>query len=179
MSTSRIAFASVASALVLAAVAFVPRLAAEDTKGAPAPQKPIVQPFLDRQTWTTGATMSHDGQEGKGQEDDVRARDRRHALVQTYELDMKGPDGKPMTFHGMGVTKLSEDGKTATTWWFDDMSPEPMKLSGAITDTGVELSGDSRMGGRTTITMRKTPDGIQFEMVEGANKMTDIYRRTK
>src|SRR5262249_5729862 len=131
-------------------------------------------------SWTTEATMSNDGREAKGKGKTSYMKSVGDtALIQTYEMEMPGPDGKPMTFHGHGVTKLSEDGKTATTWWFDDMSPDAMRLTGPITETGLEISGDSRMGGRVTVTMRKTADGVTFEMTDGAHKMTDLYRRVK
>ena len=37
--------------------------------------------------------------------------------------------------------KVSDDGKTVTCWWFDNMGPQPMKLTGPITDTSLEMSG--------------------------------------
>jgi hypothetical protein len=30
-----------------------------------------------------------------------------------------------MSFHGHGIYKLSDDGKTCTCWWLDNMGPSP------------------------------------------------------
>src|SRR5688572_1284624 len=48
------------------------------------------------------------------------------ALVEDYSSDMMGG------FHGHGVTKVSEDGKTLTIWWFDSMGSEPIVLKGPL-----------------------------------------------
>ena len=58
------------------------------------------------------------------------------AILEDYECRM--PEGP---FAGHGITKLSDDGKTVNAWWFDNMGPEPMKLTGTVTETTIEISG--------------------------------------
>jgi hypothetical protein len=178
MRTSHILLSACALTLCVAAVGFV---AAEETRG-PVPQRLIAQPFLDGLvgSWTTESTMVHDGKESKGTGKSTYSRGiGGTALLQDYELTGPGPDGKTMSFYGHGVTKLADDGKTVTTWWFCNMSPDVMKLVGTVSDTGLELSGESPHGGHVTISFTKTPDGLTFKMNEGPNQMTDLYKRAR
>ena len=150
-------------------------------QGAPTPQKPISSAVLDDLvgTWATQSTATHDGKEVKGHATvkfEKAIGDT--AIVETYEANMPGPDGKPMDFHGHGVYKVSDDGKSATIWWFSNMSPDVMKLTGTITDSGLDLSGDSPRG-RVTLSMQKSGDGYAFKLAEGANVMNETYTKSR
>jgi hypothetical protein len=181
MRTSLSRLAGTAALLAIVGVGFV--TADEVTKqGMPAPEKAIASPFVDHLagSWTTESTSIMDGKESKGTGKATFTKGvGGTALVQTYEMTGPGPDGKPMTYYGHGVTKVAADGKTATTWWFCNMSPDSMKLTGTLTDSGLELSGTSPHGTPVTVSYTKTADGVAFKMTDGANEMKDIYKRAR
>ena len=172
-----------ATALVLA-IGGIGLVTADEVRkpNMPAPEKALASPFLDHLTgsWTTESTSIHDGKEMKGTGKATFTKSLGStALVQTYELTGPGPDGKTMTFHGHGVTKVANDGKSATTWWFCNMSPDVMKLTGTVSDSGLELTGTSPHGTPVTVSFTKTADGVTFQMKDGANEMKDIYKRAR
>jgi hypothetical protein len=180
MNTSRLSFARVGAALAVAAVGLAGLVVADETGKMPAPQKKIAHPFLDSLvgSWSTESSGTHEGKESKGTGRSTYVRGIGDtAILQTYESTMPGPDGKTMTYHGHGIYKVTDDGRTLNLWWFCNMSPDVMKLSGPITDGSVDLSGESPMGGRFTLSAKKTPDGLSFQMVEGENRMNETYRR--
>ena len=181
MRTSHSRLAATALVLALAGIGYV--TADEVSKpDMPVPEKALASPFFDHLTgsWTTESISTHDGKEfkGTGKATFTKAIGNT-ALVQTYELTGPGPDGKTMTFHGHGVTKVASDGKSATTWWFCNMSPDVMKLTGTLSDNGLELSGTSPHGSPVTVSFTKTADGVAFKMTEGANEMRDTYKRVR
>ena len=147
--------------------------------GMPAPQKAIHQPFLDALvgSWTTESTSKFMGQEHKGKGKVTFALAvGGTALLETYENTSDGPGGQPMTFYGHGIYKLSDDGKSASVWWLDNFSPEPMKLSGALSDHGLELSGEVPPHGKMTISMSKTADGVTFKLTDPMGEMAEAYK---
>jgi len=187
MRTSHVRFAtslSILAVAVLGLAGLAGLLTADETtpRGAPAPQKELSQPFLDTLvgSWTTEGTAVHDGRESKGTGKSTYAKGIGDtALIQTYENQGIGPDGKPMNFHGHGIYKVSDDGKFVTVWWFCNMSPDVLRLHGAATDTGIELVGDNPAGGRVSLSFKKTADGLAFSLSEGSNMMNENYSRAK
>jgi hypothetical protein len=180
----RTSHARLVGAALLSAIAGVGFVTADEvTKQAmPAPEKALASPFFDHLagSWTTESTGIHDGKETKGTGKATFTKAiGGTALVQTYEMTGLGPDGKTGTFYGHGVTKVGNDGKSATTWWFCNMSPDVMKLTGTLTDSGLELSGTSPHGNPVTVSFTKTADGVAFKMTEGANEMRDSYKRAR
>jgi hypothetical protein len=175
---------SLAIALGVTGALFLAAAFADDIgkQGGPIPQKPIASPLLDDLvgSWNTQSMATHDGKEGKGHAKVTFEKGIGDtALLETYDAQMAGPDGKPMTFHGHAVYKISEDGKTATIWWFCNMSPDVMKLTGTITDSAMDLSGDSPMGEKVTLSMKKSGDGFDFKLTEGKNVMTETYAKVR
>ncbi len=173
---------SLAIAVGVAGALFVAAAFADDIGKGPVPQKPLQSALLEDLvgSWNTQSIATHDGKEGKGHAKVTFEKGIGDtALLQTYEGQMAGPDGKPMNFSGHGVYKVSEDGKTATIWWFCNMSPDVTKLTGTITDTALDLSGDSPHGGRVTLSMKKSADGYDFKLAEGANVMTETYAKSR
>ncbi len=182
MSTSR-SSQSAFLGLAIVAIVFAGLAAADETtKAMPPPQKPIVQPFLDAAvgSWTTESTMTHEGKESKGTGKATFTKAiGGTAILQTYENTSPGPDGKVMTFHGHGVYKLDDDGKTVTLWWFCNLSPDVTKMTGTVSDSDLQLSGDGLHGERMTISVKKSADGLAFEMKEGEEVMKETYRRAR
>lgn len=100
-------------------------------------------------------------------------------LVQT--LDSKSAMGD---YSGHGVTAWSEDGKSATMWWFNSMTQQPLVFKGTTTDAGYELSGEAPgmdgKPGKATIKMVKKGEGFEFTYShEGQVYMTDTYAKAK
>jgi hypothetical protein len=178
MRTNRFALASCALLAGFAAYA----LAGDAPKaGGPVPQKTIASPLLAdlSGTWVTESTSTHDGQTMKstGKVEFSKALGDT-AFLQAYESHGPGPDGGSMDFFGHGVYKVSDDGKTLTIWWFCNMSPDVLKLTGPITDTGFDASGTSpNTGGKMTVSMKKSGDGYAFSLVDGPSKMDEVYKR--
>jgi hypothetical protein len=80
---------------------------------------------------------------------------------------------------GLGVLKVSDDGKTATAWWIDNHTPEMVKASGPITDKGYELTAQGPEG-KFRIVLEKTAGGFSFRMFMGDSKeplYTQTYER--
>ena len=146
----------------------------------PVPQKELAQPFLDGLvgSWSTQSKGVHEGVQMTGSGTSTWERGiGGTALLQTYEGSMPGPDGKMMQLHGHGVYKVSDDGKTATVWWFCNMSPDVMKLTGSATDSGIHLTGESPMGGKVDLNFEKSDSGLVFKMTEGTNELSETYKR--
>lgn len=148
--------------------------------GMPPPQKPIdAHPLVKSLTanpWTTKATSPQGPGEGKAS---FRLGAANTVLVQDYDAKHAwGPYG------GLGVTKISDDGKTATMWWFNTMGGEPDVYTGPITDTGYELKGEIETGpgtkSKVVIKMVKKGDGFEFTFgMDGQVGMTDVYTKAK
>jgi hypothetical protein len=170
--------------LGIAGVSFYGHATAEETskREMHTPQKAIQQPFLDGLlgSWTTESVATHEGKELKGTGKATYSRAvGSTAILQVYENTGPGPDGKTMTFHGHGLNRLSDDGQTLTIWWFCNMFPDAMKLSGPINDSGFKVTGESPHGGQVTLSYQKTADGLTLRMTEGANEMKETYKRVK
>jgi hypothetical protein len=173
----------VAAVAVAAGVAFHAGSArAEDEKkgggGMPNFQKPIKHPLVDAMlgTWTT--TSKADWGNGKAKVTFALGVGGT-AVLETYE---NRTDGAPaeMAFHGHGIFKLSDDGKTVSLWWLDSHSPELMKLSGPVTETGYEVRG-KHPGGEMHLVFEKKGDGYEFRMMgpDGKAQMTETYTKAK
>jgi hypothetical protein len=179
MSASRFWIAS--TALIVGVVGFV----AADEPGKqspPTPQKAIADPVLDGLvgSWTTESTAVHEGKESKGKGKSTFTKGiGGTAILQTYESTGTGPDGKTMTYHGHGIYRMADDGKTLNVWWFCNMNPDVMQLTGSTTADGLEFSGPSPMGGTFKLSLKKTADGVSVDMGEGAHQVKETYKRAK
>jgi hypothetical protein len=91
--------------------------------------------------------------------------------------DYSSPDMMPGGFHGHGVTKVSADGKTVTTWWFDSMGSEPIKLSGPLTADTATIEGETPMGAMK-IVHKKVDGGFDFDgTLDGQPWLKQQYRK--
>jgi hypothetical protein len=152
---------------------------AEEGKGAMPPmQKQVKHPLVDGLlgSWTSESTAAWGN--GKGKLTFAMGIGGT-AMLETYE---NRSDGAPAeaAFHGYGVFKISDDGKTLNIWWFDTHSPEPLKLTGPLTDKGYDVTGTSAMG-PMHITVEKKGEGWEFKMLgaDGKAQMTDTYTKAK
>ena len=94
------------------------------------------------------------------------------AILEDYESDVMGG------FSGHGVFKLSADGKTARAWWFDSFNPEPVLLTGSLTDTLADLSGTCPEG-TIRIQWTKVDGGYDFAAaINGQPRHKDEYRKS-
>jgi hypothetical protein len=83
-------------------------------------------------------------------------------------------------FHGHAVLKESADGKTLTNWWFDSMAAEPIRFTGALTETSAVVTGDAPGLGQMRIEWKKVEGGIDFASTVGGKPfLTQQYRRSK
>ncbi|MCC7139589.1 MAG: hypothetical protein IT460_14290 [Planctomycetes bacterium] len=93
------------------------------------------------------------------------------ALLHEYESSTQ------TAFAGVGVLRVSPDGRTVTAWWFDSYAPEPQKLSGPLTKDRAELYGSSN-GGPLTIVWERVADGLDFTLRNGETTvLSERYRR--
>jgi hypothetical protein len=157
------------------AVRSADRARAEDPappQGPPA-QKEVKHAFLDAivGTWaveTTGGIV------GKGKTTFAKGVGGT-AVLETYEN--RTDHG---TFHGHGILKVSDDGKTVTVWWLDNFLSEPLKLTGPLKETGYEISGDFPGMGSGRITLEKKGDGLVMKMfMDGQEAMVGTYTRER
>ena len=162
--------------LFAAGIGFVARGAfAADEAPQPAPEKPIdgnalVKALLG--SWTTAAkstmgemtgTVSYGLECGKT------------TLVNRYKA--KGEAFGE--FEGLGVLKISADGKTASLWWFDTMMDGVLMMTGPATDTGYTIEGSNKMGS-SKITLTKKDAGFEMKMwANGEEFMTETYTKAK
>ena len=86
-------------------------------------------------------------------------------------------------YAGHGVFKLGDDGKSVSVWWFDSMSPAPMKFTGTLTDTGYDATGDmpDGSGEKMRITLEKKGAGYEFHGIgaDGKDWMTETWTPAK
>ncbi len=174
-------WAGLATVVLAAGVAVSAGFAlADDEGGAPAGggmppvQKVIKHPYVDSLlgAWSTESTGPMGPSKGSTT---YRLGVGDTALLQDYQSVGAGPGGAEMKFFGHGVFKVSDDGKTITVWWIDTHSPEPIKLSGPLTDKGYDISGDTPQG-KLHLTLAKTAEGHLFTMEMGGMTMTDVYK---
>jgi hypothetical protein len=169
----------VAAAAALAAVAVVFSLAAraeDPPEGMPPSEPKIENPLLKGCVGEWKVTWSAEGPQGE--ETGTSTSKMSLAIGGTALVeDYSGPEMMPGGFFGHGVTKVSADGKTVTTWWFDSMMPEPMKLAGPLTDTTSTLEGTSPMGAMK-ITWTAVEGGFDFVgTLDGQPWLRQEYRR--
>jgi hypothetical protein len=179
----KIVIASCAAAVLAFAGGIVAgRAVAEDEMpaGGMPQEKPIdghaLVKALTANKWTTKSTSSMGGGEG---ETSYRLGAGKTALVQDY--DSKSAMG---AYSGLGITKVSADGKTATMWWFNSMSPNADEYTGPITENGYELTGtvDNMQGGKAKANLKLTKKGEGFEFtytMDGQLMFTDVYTKAK
>jgi hypothetical protein len=80
-------------------------------------------------------------------------------------------------FAGHGVHRISDDGRTMTSWWFDSHGLEPMKMVGPLTETSAELNGTSSTGS-LTVSWTRVEGGWDFTMSSGGRAiLAQEYRR--
>jgi hypothetical protein len=144
--------------------------------GAPPMEKAIDGHALVKALTANGWTVKGDG----AGTSTFRLGANKTVLVQDYTT----AGGKMGPYGGVGATKVSADGKTATMWWFHSMGAQPMQFTGPITDTGYELSGDvpNMMGAITkaTVKLTKKGEGYEFTYVQDDQTyMTDTYTKAK
>ncbi len=144
----------------------------------PQPQKKIDHPFANALVgeWTVAYTMA----DASGQPQTGTAKSKivlgigGTALVEDYTGEMMS-----MPFAGHGVYKVSDDGKTATGWWFDSMAPEPMKMSGPLTNDTMEIEGTTPMG-PLKIVMKKVEGGFDWEgSMNGKTWLSQKFRKAR
>jgi hypothetical protein len=172
MTRTRITFAWV-GALVVGAGLCAGLARAEDPKEAMPPvQKEMKQPFVDGLvgTWNIESTGP---MAGKGKATFAKGVGAT-ALLEDYE----GTSAMG-SFSGHGIHKVSADNKTITVWWIDNYLAEPMKLTGPLTDTNYEISGEAPGMGAMKIKFEKKGDGLVFTMEAGGQTMVSNYTRAK
>jgi hypothetical protein len=150
--------------------------AEDEKKGGPPPvEKAVKHPMFDALlgSWTTTATASWGTAKSRAT---FVLGVGGTAVLETYDNRM---DGAPAdTFHGHGIFKVSDDGKTLNLWWLDTHSSEPMKLTGPLTEKGYDVKGTLH-GDETRLTFEKKGDGWEFKMygADGKVMMTEVFTK--
>jgi hypothetical protein len=169
--------APVAAALVAGAVAFAFSARAEDPAhgGMPPVQKKITNPLLTGVVgeWNVAYTMQDPSGPKSGKATSkISLAVGDTVLIEHYDGDLMGE------FHGLGVVKVSDDGKTMTNWWFDTFSAEPIKLSGPLTDAQSTIEGDCPGMGHMKIVWKKVDGGFDFDgTLDGHPWLSQQYRK--
>jgi hypothetical protein len=170
---SSLALAAVATAAWIGAV-----VADEPPIQKPMPAQPRIEhPYLSALlgTWTTSAT-GRAASTGKTQ---VRLGLGDTMVMHEYAAEAKLPDGTSTKVFGHGMYRVSTDGRTLTTWWVDNFLAEPIRLTGAITEKGFDVSGDAP-DGKLRITFERTADGHVMKGYMGDSTtpyVVDTYKR--
>jgi hypothetical protein len=171
-------FVAVSAAVVAAGSSLVIGSArAEDAPGggaaAPTLEKKIDHPFVLAWVGDWDVTESMGGTESKAKSKFALGIGGT-ALVEDYAGQMAG-----QAFAGHGVGKVAADGKTMSLWWFDNLMPEPLKLSGPLSDTSLEVTGNGPMGAMK-IVVKQVEGGLDWEFSsDGHPWMTQRYRKAK
>lgn len=147
----------------------------------PTPLKPIHQSFLDDLVgnWATKSTMRHDGQsvEGTGASSFARGLGDT-AILQTYESSAPDADGRSTKMYGHGVYRVAEDEATLEGWWFSNLTHDVLRLTGPVSTSGFEITGDGP-NGKMTVSLQRAPDGLKLRVLEGTQEvLTESYTRT-
>ncbi len=161
------------TALLGAGAFWAGRATAEDPQAMPEAEKPIdAHPLIKALAgkWNVKGTSAMGESTGTSNSTLVCGNT---ILMQDYAS--KGAMGD---FKGLGLMKLSADGKSGTIWWFDTFMPDVLKLTGPVTATGYEMTGDCPMGPMKAV-MAPKGDGFEFTMHMGDQKMVDTYTRAK
>jgi hypothetical protein len=92
------------------------------------------------------------------------------ALLQDYAL------GQPADFHGHGVWRISDDGKTVRVWWFDTRQAAAQVFEGTLSADGYDVK-DADSGVR--LTLSRKGEGFEFRLhpSDGSVLVTDSYSR--
>jgi hypothetical protein len=148
--------------------------AAKDAAPAPIdPEKcPLAKhPFVRAQLgdWKITATSMGTEYEGASR---YRLAVGGHHVLHDYALA-----GGPEDHRGFGVSALSADGTTITAWWFSNYFPEPLALTGPVTDVSWKGTGKGFTGEFTIVVTAK--DGAMESVMTqgGAEIMKETYRR--
>jgi hypothetical protein len=141
------------------------------------PQPRVEHPYVDALlgSWSTTAT----GQTTATGKTQVRLGIGDTTVLQEYASEGKLPDGSSTRAFGHGMYKVSADGRTITAWWLDNYLAEPIRLTGPLTETGFDVTGDAP-GGKLRITFERTADGHVMRGYMGDAKtpyVTDVYKR--
>jgi hypothetical protein len=169
-----------AAAVAAVSVGLVLSARAEDpSEGMPPPQKKIDQPFLTSEVgdWKVSWKMySEQGEMAGTSTSKFALAAGGTLLVEDYAApEMMGG------FHGHGVLKVSDDGKSVTIWWFDTTSPEPMKLTGPLGTDSATMEGTMQMGpysAKLKIVWKKVDGGFDFiGTMDGKPWLDQQYRR--
>jgi hypothetical protein len=173
MTRTRISFALV-GALVVGAGLCAGLARADDPKpGVPSGQKEVKQPFLDALIGTWNVETTGPMAAGKGKSTFAKGVGGT-AVLQDYEKkSAMGP------YFAHGIYKVSDDDKTLTLWWLDNHGAEPVKFTGALTDTGYDVSGEASGVGVVNLKAEKKGDTIVFTMGMGGQSMVTTYTRAK
>ena len=183
LALSVVAAVAAASFLAVSARAGDPPKGGEPAAGAntcPPPLKKIDQPYLAAMVGEWTATYTATGPDGKpvtgAGTSKVSLGVGGSALVEDYTATgMMGAD-----YFGHGVYRVSDDGKTVTCWWFDSMNPEPMKFTGALTDTTVDMSAPMPGGqGTMKIVSKKVDGGFDWDATMDGKPMMSQKMRKK
>jgi hypothetical protein len=150
-------------------------LAAAAEPPQPMPQKKIDHPLLQACVGEWAVTWSMQGpqgpQSGTGTSKIAMAIGDT-AMVEDYSADIMGG------FHGHGVIKVSDDGKSISNWWFDSMGAEPLKLTGPLSADSATMEGDAPGMGRLKIVWKKAEGGFDFEgTADGKPWLSQKYRK--
>lgn len=163
----------VAAVAATAAIAFADK---DGGKSLPPAQKPISGAYLDGLlgTWTTETTADMGAAKGRSTFAKAAAGT---AILETCDgtAQLKGTT---VNVGAIGIYKVSDDGKTLTIWWIDNLLPEPLKGTGPLTDSGFEINVNHPQHDSFVIKMSKTPEGHILEVIEDGKKAaTQTFRR--
>jgi hypothetical protein len=184
MSARRIAKASFPAALALAALFLAAPARAEDPApaappaappaaaptGVPTPLQKAEHAFLDGLVGSWDVVVKAHGTELKGTD-----RWSKVAGDTAWLHELSFGDG---AFHGLGVLRLTPDGKGLTMWWFDSMGKGAVwTFQGTVTAEGFEVASDEG-GMKATKGLAKAEGGLTYRMtVNGAEVVAGTWRK--
>ena len=153
--------------------ASVARAGDEKDAGAMRPVAKLTHPFFKALEGSFTTVSKSTCGEGKGKAT-CRFAVGETAFVEEYQ----NGDGE-QAFHGIGLYKVSDDGKTVSTWWLDSMSKEPQKFEGPLADDGFEAHGTTPRG-PATVAFKKRGEGFDFTLtMNGVVELTEVWTRAK
>lgn len=86
------------------------------------------------------------------------------AAMEDYASSLTTAEGKTVPWSAHVVCREGADGKSVEAWMFDNLNVPPLRFTGALTETGFDVSGD-------------TPDGkmrVTYEK-QGADRVVRIW----
>jgi hypothetical protein len=153
------AFVGIACLLALVAAATV---SADEPPVVAASQKPVKHPLATALlgTWKTRVSgLIH----GTGTVTYTLGAADTVLLLDEKGEHRLGTSTAPMKVGGHAVYKFSEDGKTLTAWWIDNNSPAMVKVSGPVTESGFDMTGEDPMG-KVRVLLQKAESGFSFRV---------------